>query len=46
MLNLNNITNATEKGYRYISGYPTYENMYGFSADLGIQIDIDKIYNK
>jgi TonB-dependent receptor len=46
MLNLNNITNATEKGYRYISGYPTYENMYGFSADLGIQIDLDKIYNK
>jgi TonB-dependent receptor len=46
MLNLNNITNATEKGYRYVAGYPTYENMYGFSADLGIQIDLDRLYNK
>jgi len=39
LLNLNNITNATETGYRYISDYPTYTNMYGFSADLGIQIN-------
>jgi TonB-dependent receptor len=39
LLNLNNITNATESGYRYMSSYPTYTNMYGFSADLGIQIN-------
>jgi TonB-dependent receptor len=46
MVNLNNITNATEKGYRYISAFPTYENMYGFSFDLGVQIDLDKLYRK
>lgn len=40
LLNLNNLTNATEKGYRYTSAYPTYENMYGFSADLGIEINL------
>ncbi len=39
LLNLNNLTNATEKGFRYTSAYPTYENMYGFSADLGVEIN-------
>ncbi len=40
LLNLNNLTNATEKGYRYTSAYPTYENMYGFSFDLGVEINL------
>ncbi|MEI6139155.1 MAG: TonB-dependent receptor [Mariniphaga sp.] len=40
LLNLNNLTNATEKGYRYTSAYPTYENMYGFSADFGVEINL------
>lgn len=39
LMNLNNITNATEKGYRYTSDFPTYENMYGFSFDFGIQLN-------
>ena len=40
LLNLNNLTNATEKGYRYTSAFPTYENMYGFSFDLGVEINL------
>ncbi len=40
LLNLNNLTNATEKGYRYTSAFPTYENMYGFSADFGVEINL------
>lgn len=40
LLNLNNITNATEKGYRYTSDFPTYRNMYGLTADFGIQVNL------
>ena len=40
LINLNNITNATEKGYRFTSAFPTYENMYGMTADIGIQINL------
>jgi TonB-dependent receptor len=40
LLNLNNLTNATEKGYRYTSAFPTYENMYGFSVDFGVEINL------
>ena len=40
LLNLNNLTNETERGYRYTSDYPTYTNMYGFSADFGIQVEL------
>ena len=40
LLNLNNLTNATEKGYRFTSTFPTYENMYGFSADFGVEINL------
>jgi len=40
LLNLNNITNAQEKGYRYTSDYPTYRNMYGFTAELGLQVNL------
>jgi TonB-dependent receptor len=40
LLNLNNITNTTEQGYRYTTAYPTYENMYGFSFDLGVEINL------
>lgn len=40
LMNLNNITNAQEKGYRYTQEYPTYRNMYGFTAELGLQIDL------
>jgi outer membrane receptor protein involved in Fe transport len=40
LLNLNNITNAQERGYRYTADYPTYRNMYGFTAELGIQVNL------
>jgi hypothetical protein len=40
LLNLNNITNASEKGYRYTSDFPTYRNMYGLTADFGIQVNL------
>jgi TonB-dependent receptor len=40
LLNMNNITNAQERGYRYTSDYPTYRNMYGFTAELGIQVNL------
>ena len=40
LLNLNNITNAEERGYRYTSDYPTYTNMYGFTAELGLQVNL------
>lgn len=39
LLNLNNITNAEERGYRYMNDYPTYRNMYGFTAEIGIQVN-------
>ncbi|HPT21686.1 MAG TPA: TonB-dependent receptor [Bacteroidales bacterium] len=39
LLNLNNITNAAEKGYRYRSNYLTYKNIYGFSIDLGLELN-------
>jgi len=38
LLNLNNISNAPEEGYRYMSDYPTYTNVYGFTFDLGVQV--------
>jgi len=40
LLNLNNITNATERGYRYVSDFLTYKNMYGFTIDLGVEFDL------
>lgn len=40
LLNINNITNASEKGYRYMSDFPTYRNMYGATADFGIQVNL------
>jgi TonB-dependent receptor len=39
LLNLNNITNAQEKGYRYTPDFPTYRNMYGFTAEFGLQVN-------
>jgi outer membrane receptor for monomeric catechols len=39
LLNLNNITNANEKGYRYTPDFLTYRNMYGFTGELGIQVN-------
>lgn len=40
LLNLNNLTNETDRGYRYQSKYPTYKNMYGFTGEIGIQINL------
>jgi TonB-dependent receptor len=40
LLNLNNITNATERGFRYKPIYPTYKHMYGFTFDLGVEINL------
>ena len=40
LLNLNNLTNATDGGYRFNTNYPTSTNMYGFTAELGIQINL------
>lgn len=40
LLNLNNLTNETDRGYRYHSGYPTYKNMYGFTGEIGVQINL------
>jgi TonB-dependent receptor len=39
LLNLNNLTNETDGGYRYQSKYPTSRNMYGFTGELGVQIN-------
>jgi TonB-dependent receptor len=39
LLNLNNLTNETDRGYRYQSKYPTYQNMYGFIGELGVQFN-------
>jgi TonB-dependent receptor len=40
LLNLNNLTNETERGYRYQSQYPTYKNMYGFTGEIGVQFNL------
>jgi len=40
LLNLNNLTNAYEGGYRYQPQYPTGRTVYGFTADLGIQVSL------
>jgi len=40
LLNLNNLTNETDRGYRFTTNYPTYKNMYGFTGELGVQINL------
>lgn len=40
MLNLNNLTNQTDGGYRYTTNFPTSENMYGITGELGVQINL------
>lgn len=40
LLNLNNLTNAYEGGYRFKPQYPTGRTLYGFTADLGIQVSL------
>ena len=39
LLNMNNLTNETDRGYRYQTQYPTYKNMYGFTGELGVQVN-------
>ena len=40
MLNLNNLTNQTDGNYRWKSQFPTSKNMYGFTGELGVQINL------
>ena len=40
LLNLNNLTNAFEGGYRFQPQYPTGRTLYGFTADLGLQVSL------
>jgi outer membrane receptor protein involved in Fe transport len=40
LLNLNNLTNETDRGYRYTTAFPTSKNMYGFTGELGVQINL------
>ena len=40
LLNLNNLTNATDGAYRWQSQFPTSKTMYGFTGELGIQINL------
>ncbi len=36
-LNLNNLTARPDQGYNGWDGFTTYENFYGFTADLGVR---------
>jgi outer membrane receptor protein involved in Fe transport len=40
MLNLNNLTNATDNSYRFKTNFPTARTMYGFTAELGVQVNL------
>jgi len=39
LLNLNNLTNETDRGYRFNTNFPTYKTMYGFTGELGVQLN-------